>query len=93
MHFSGFSRSRASRMFAKVSARSDKWSSLFLLAMTMSSTYVKMLRPIWSSRIFLVRREKVDLFYRGSVLGNLLPVEVVTKTGSLSTISLSQTVT
>jgi hypothetical protein len=34
----------------------------------------------------------VDLFYRGSVLANLLPVEVVTKTGSLSTLSLSQTV-
>jgi hypothetical protein len=32
------------------------------------------------------------LFYRGSVLANLLPVEV-TKTGSLSTLSLSQTVT
>jgi hypothetical protein len=31
----------------------------------------------------------VDLFYRGSVLANLLPVEVVTKTGSLSTLSLS----
>jgi hypothetical protein len=29
------------------------------------------------------------LFYRGSVLANLLPVEVVTKTGSLSTLSLS----
>jgi hypothetical protein len=27
------------------------------------------------------------LFYRGSVLANLLPVEVVTKTGSLSTLS------
>ena len=27
-----------------------------------------------------------DLFYRGSVLANLLPVEVVTKTGSLSTL-------
>jgi hypothetical protein len=27
------------------------------------------------------------------VLANLLPVEVVTKTGSLSTLSLSQTVT
>jgi hypothetical protein len=26
-----------------------------------------------------------DLFYRGSVLANLLPIEVVTKTGSLST--------
>jgi hypothetical protein len=34
-----------------------------------------------------------DLFYRGSVFVNLLPVEVVTKTGSLSTLSLSQTVT
>jgi hypothetical protein len=34
-----------------------------------------------------------DLFYRGSVLANLLPVEVVTKTRSLSTLSLSQTVT
>jgi hypothetical protein len=27
-----------------------------------------------------------DLFYRGSVLANLFPVEVVTKTGSLSTL-------
>jgi hypothetical protein len=34
-----------------------------------------------------------DLFYRGSVPKNLVPVEVVTKTGSLSTPSLSQTVT
>jgi hypothetical protein len=34
-----------------------------------------------------------DLFYRGSVLKNLVPVEVVTKTGSLSTLSLSQTIT
>jgi hypothetical protein len=59
MHFSEFSWSRASRMFANVSARSDKWSSLFFLATTMSSTYVKMLRPIWSSRNFLVSREKV----------------------------------
>jgi hypothetical protein len=39
-----------------------------------------------------VRHE--DLFSRGSVLANLLPVEVVTKTArSLSTLSLSQTVT
>jgi hypothetical protein len=37
--------------------------------------------------------EPGDLFYRGSVPKNLLPVEVVTKTGSLSTLSLSQTVT
>jgi hypothetical protein len=34
-----------------------------------------------------------DLFYRGSVLKNLFPIEVVTKTGSLSTLSLSQTAT
>jgi hypothetical protein len=34
-----------------------------------------------------------DLFYRGSVLKNLVSVEVVTKTRSLSTLSLSQTVT
>jgi hypothetical protein len=32
--------------------------------------------------------EHGDLFYRGSVLKNLVPVEVVTKTGSLSTLSL-----
>jgi hypothetical protein len=33
--------------------------------------------------------EHGDLFYRGSVPMNLVPVEVVTKTGSLSTLSLS----
>jgi hypothetical protein len=37
--------------------------------------------------------EHDDLFYRGSVLKNLVPVKVITKTGSLSTLSLSQTVT
>jgi hypothetical protein len=37
--------------------------------------------------------EDGDLFYRGLVLKNLVPVEVVIKTGSLSTLSLSQTVT
>jgi hypothetical protein len=37
--------------------------------------------------------EHGDLFYRGSVLKNLVPVELVTRTGSLSTLSLSQTVT
>jgi hypothetical protein len=37
--------------------------------------------------------EHGDLFYRGSVLKNLVPVEVVTKTGSLLTLSLSKTVT
>jgi hypothetical protein len=34
-----------------------------------------------------------DLFYRGSVPKNLVPVEEVTKTGSISTLSLSQIVT
>jgi hypothetical protein len=33
-----------------------------------------------------------DLFYRGSVFSNLLPVEEATKVGSFSTPSLSQTV-
>jgi hypothetical protein len=37
--------------------------------------------------------EPGDLFYRGSVLKNLVLVEVVIKTGSVSTLSLSQTVT
>jgi hypothetical protein len=37
--------------------------------------------------------EHGDLFYRGSVPKNLFPVEEVTKTGSISTLSLSQTVT
>jgi hypothetical protein len=60
MQFSGFRWSRASCMLANVSPRLDKWSCLFLLATTMSSTYVKTLRPIWSSRILLVSQEKVD---------------------------------
>jgi hypothetical protein len=37
--------------------------------------------------------EHGDLFYRGSVPKNLVPVEEVIKTGSISTISLSQTIT
>jgi hypothetical protein len=37
--------------------------------------------------------EHGDLFCRGSVPKNLVPVEDVTKTGSISTLSLSQTVT
>jgi hypothetical protein len=37
--------------------------------------------------------EHCDLFYRGSVPKNLVPVEEATKAGSISTISLSQTVT
>jgi hypothetical protein len=37
--------------------------------------------------------EHSDLFYRGLVPKNLVPVEEVTKTRSISTLSLSQTVT
>jgi hypothetical protein len=37
--------------------------------------------------------EHGDLFYRGSVPKNLVPVEEVTKTGSISTLSLSQMIT
>ena len=37
--------------------------------------------------------EHDDLFYRGSVPKNLVSVEEVTKTGSIPTLSLSQTVT
>ena len=34
-----------------------------------------------------------DLFYRGSVSKNLVPVEEAIKAGSISTLSLSQAVT
>jgi hypothetical protein len=37
--------------------------------------------------------EHSDLFYRGSVPKNLVPVEEVTKIGSIPTLFLSQTVT
>jgi hypothetical protein len=37
--------------------------------------------------------EHGDMFYRGSVPKNLVPIEEVTKTGSISTLSLSQMVT
>jgi hypothetical protein len=37
--------------------------------------------------------EHDDLFYRGSVSKNLVPIEEVTKTGSISTLSLTQMVT
>jgi hypothetical protein len=37
--------------------------------------------------------EHDDLFYRGSVPKNLVPIEEATKVGSIPTISLSQAVT
>jgi hypothetical protein len=38
-------------------------------------------------------RRHDDLFYRGSVPKNLVPVEEATKVGSISTLSLSRSVT
>jgi hypothetical protein len=46
-----------------------------------------------TNRTKIKASEHGDLFYRGSVPKNLVPVEEVTKTGSISTLSLSQTVT
>jgi hypothetical protein len=63
MLISGFKRSLTSRMLANVYVRSERWSSLFLLATTISSTYVKMLRPIWLSRMLLVSLENVELAF------------------------------
>jgi hypothetical protein len=37
--------------------------------------------------------EHDDLFYRGSVPKNIVPIEEATKVGSISTLSLSQSVT
>jgi hypothetical protein len=49
--------------------------------------------PLRRSQTRIKASEHDDLFYRGSVPKNLVPVEEVTKTGSISTLSLSQTVT
>jgi hypothetical protein len=47
-------------MFANVLARSARWSSLFLLVTTMSSTYVNIFLPTWLPSTVLVSQEKVD---------------------------------
>jgi hypothetical protein len=47
-------------MLANDSARSERWSSLFLLTTTMSFMYVKILRPIWFPRMLLVSLENVE---------------------------------
>ena len=47
-------------MFANVSARSARWSSLLLLATMMSSTYVNIFLPTCPSSTVLVTRENVD---------------------------------
>jgi hypothetical protein len=45
---------------SRMSLRGRPDDPLFLLATTMSSTYVKMFRPTWLSSTVLVRQEKVD---------------------------------
>jgi hypothetical protein len=74
----------------------DRW-NLKIIAHTTSWGYVrtniKSGREGKANQLRNNADEHGDLFYRGSVLKNLVPVEVVTKTGSLSTLSLSQTVT
>jgi hypothetical protein len=45
--------------------RSSIWSSLFLLAITMSSMYLKMLQPICFPRMFVASLENVEsTFFR-----------------------------
>jgi hypothetical protein len=46
-----------------------------------------------TNQIRIKVNEHGDLFYRGSVPKNLVPMEEVTKTGSISTRPLSQTIT
>jgi hypothetical protein len=46
-----------------------------------------------TNQIEINTSERGDLFYRGSVSKNLVPVEEATKAGSISNLSLSQTVT
>jgi hypothetical protein len=67
----------------------DRWNLKFITL----STHYKLGLALELNPSPKERDEHGDLFYRGSVPKNLVPVEVVTKTGSLSTISLSQTVT
>jgi hypothetical protein len=67
----------------------------------MRVTFGSKLKSIWARE--LLEREKQiewrltiehgDLFYRGSVPKNLVPVEEATKAGSISIFSLSQMVT
>ena len=76
----------------------DRWKLKFTTLNTLQAgvcvrTNVKSGREGKTNQLRNNADEHGDLFYRGSVLKNLVPVEVVTKTGSLSTLSLSQMVT
>jgi hypothetical protein len=44
---------------------------------------------VQTNQVRIKARRHDDLFYRGSVPRNLIPVEEATKAGSISTISLS----
>jgi hypothetical protein len=46
-----------------------------------------------TNQIEINTSEHIDLFYRGSVPKNLVPIEEATKAESISTLSLSQTAT
>jgi hypothetical protein len=46
-----------------------------------------------TNQVTINTNEHNDLFYRGSVLKNLVHVEEATKVGSIPTLSLSQSVT
>jgi hypothetical protein len=68
--------------------------------MTLGSKLKSILaRKLWREERGQINQAKInasehgDLFYRGSVPKNLVPVEEATKAGSISTLSLSQTVT
>jgi hypothetical protein len=70
------------------------------MRMTLGSKLKSILaRKLWREERGQINQAKInasehgDLFYRGSVPKNLVPVEEATKAGSISTLSLSQTVT
>ena len=56
-------------------------------------------RKLWREERGQINQTKInasehgDLFYRGSIPKNLVPVEEATKVGSIPTLSLSQSVT
>jgi hypothetical protein len=70
----------------------------------MRMTFGSKLKSILARKLYREKRGQInqakikasehdDLFYRGSVPKNIVPVEEATKAGSISTLSLSQTVT
>jgi hypothetical protein len=71
-----------------------------MMRMTFGSKLKSILaRKLWKEERGQTNQERIkasehgDLFYRGSVPKNLVPVEEATKVRNVSTLSLSQTVT